>query len=328
MPKLQFPKFDGVNPKVWRDNCESYFELYQLPEGMWITAAHLHFEGNAAKWYQAYKQTHHFSSWDHFCSVVEEEFGSDDFRSAMNDLLELKQTGTVEEYTTQFHNLQFDITMHNPHYDEMFFTPQYVRGLKDEIRSMVEPQMPTIVQKASILAKIQQKLVDRNKGKSNRIPQHFRPYTPVKIDTKPQAQSSTLWKDRQLRDYRKANGLCFNCGEKFVPGHLEVCPKRNKPQAHALALNDLDRELSDEVLNDLAIEDQLQEEFGQLSLNALSSQDHTNCIKLKTRVKDKVMLILVDSGSTHSFISSQFVQLANLQTIPITPKKVKVANGN
>jgi len=192
MSKMQFPKFDGANPKVWRDNCESYFELYRLPEGMWITAAHLHFEGNAAKWYQAYKQTHHFSSWDHFCSVVEEEFGSDDFKSAMNDLLELKQIGTVEEYTTQFHNLQFDITMHNPHYDEMFFTPQYVRGLKDEIRSMVEPQMPTIVQKASILAKIQQKLVDRNKGKSNRIPQHFRPYTPVKIDTKPQAQSSTL----------------------------------------------------------------------------------------------------------------------------------------
>ena len=84
-------------------------------------------------------------NWDHFCSVVEEEFGSDDFRSAMNDLLELKQTGTVEEYTTQFQTIQFDITMHNPHYDEMFFTPQYVMGLKDEIQSTVEPQMPTTV---------------------------------------------------------------------------------------------------------------------------------------------------------------------------------------
>jgi hypothetical protein len=55
MPKMQFPKFDGTNSKVWKDNCESYFELYQLPEGMWITAAHAYFEGNAAKWYQAYK---------------------------------------------------------------------------------------------------------------------------------------------------------------------------------------------------------------------------------------------------------------------------------
>lgn len=108
---------------------------------------------------------------------------------------------------------------------------------------------------------------------------------------------------------------------------MEVCTKRNKPQANAIVLNDLDKELSDEVLNDLAIEDQLQEEFGQLSLNAISSQDQTNCIKLKTRVKDKVMLILVDSGSTHSFIRSHFVDLVQLPTVSITPKKVKLANG-
>jgi hypothetical protein len=66
-----------------------------------------------------------------------------------------------------------------------------------------------------------------------------------------------MWRDRQLRDYRKANGLCFNYREKFVPGHLEVCTKRNKPQANALVINDLGIELSDEVLNELAIEDVL-----------------------------------------------------------------------
>jgi hypothetical protein len=52
---------------------------------------------------------------------------------------------------------------------------------------------------------------------------------------------------------------------------LEVCTKRNKPQANAIVLKELDRELSDDVLNDLAIEDQLQEEFSQLSLNAISN---------------------------------------------------------
>lgn len=102
MPKMVFPKFDGTDPTIWRDNCTSSFELYQILEGMWITAAHIHFEGNAAKWYQAYKQNHTFRGWDHFCLVIEEEFGADDFRIAMNDLLDLKQTGTVEDYTTQF----------------------------------------------------------------------------------------------------------------------------------------------------------------------------------------------------------------------------------
>jgi len=112
-----------------------------------------------------------------------------------------------------------------------------------------------------------------------------------------------------------------------VPGHFEVYSKRQKPQVNAIVLNDLDRELSDEVLNELAVEDQLHEEFCQLSLNALSSQNSTSCIKLKARVKDKVILILVDSGSTHSFISSQFVELAKLHTVPTSTRKVKLANG-
>lgn len=39
------------------------------------------------------------------------------------------------------------------------------------------------------------------------------------------------------------------------------------------------------------------------------------------------MLILVDSGSTHSFISFHFVDLVQVPTVSITPKKVKLANG-
>jgi hypothetical protein len=47
--------------------------------------------------------------------------------------------------------------MHNAHYDDLWFAQQYMRGLKDETRGPVESQMPTTVQRASILAKIQQK---------------------------------------------------------------------------------------------------------------------------------------------------------------------------
>jgi len=30
MPKLEFPKFDGDNPSLWKDRCETYFEVYKL----------------------------------------------------------------------------------------------------------------------------------------------------------------------------------------------------------------------------------------------------------------------------------------------------------
>jgi len=105
MPKMDFPDFEGSDPKVWLDNCRDYFELYQIPEGMWVTVARMHLKGKAGKWYQAFKQKNTFRSWTHFCGVIEQEFGSDDFRSSMHDLLALKQTGSIDEYTEQFQAL-------------------------------------------------------------------------------------------------------------------------------------------------------------------------------------------------------------------------------
>jgi hypothetical protein len=252
LPKMPFPKFDGNSPKEWIDKCHNYFEIYSIPQGMWITAATMNLEGNASKWYQAYKKNNTPTDWQSFCEVVEEKFGADDYRLAMTELLALRQTTTVEEYTTAFQALQFEITMHNCHYDDMFFTPHYINGLKEEIRGIVEAQRPTTVDRASLIARVQQRVVERSKNRYHRplpLPrQNLQPRT----DNKPQLPAGQLWRDRQLRDYRKANGLCYNCGEKFEPGHQEVCSKRAKLQAHALILNDLDRELGDDVLNQLA----------------------------------------------------------------------------
>lgn len=30
-PKMDFPKFDGTNAKIWLDGCEAYFTLYDIP---------------------------------------------------------------------------------------------------------------------------------------------------------------------------------------------------------------------------------------------------------------------------------------------------------
>ena len=105
---------------------------------------------------------------------------------------------------------------------------------------------------------------------------------------------------------------------------------RNKAQANAVAVNDvdMDKELPDEVLNALATEDELNEQFCQLSINAIAAKDNISCLKFRAKVKDKVMLVLLDSGSSHSFVSKQFVDMTNIPLIPTHPKRVKLANGN
>jgi hypothetical protein len=77
------------------------------------------------------------------------------FETAINDLLALWQSGTVEQYTMAFQALQYNITMHNCHYDEVFFASTYVAGLRDDIRATVEPYVPLTVDRAALIAKIQ-----------------------------------------------------------------------------------------------------------------------------------------------------------------------------
>lgn len=31
-----------------------------------------------------------------------------------------------------------------------------------------------------------------------------------------------FWKERQLCEYRRANGLCYNCGDKYDPAHVRT----------------------------------------------------------------------------------------------------------
>lgn len=150
---MQFPSFDGGQPKIWIDNYQNYFSIYSIPEKLWVTATSMHLTGNASKWFQACKQTHQNIGWKAFCEAVQTKFGSDDYRSAIADILNLKQTSTVEDYTTKFQALQFDVTMHSYNFDELFFATTYVNDLKEEIRAVMEPQVPTTIERVAIIGK-------------------------------------------------------------------------------------------------------------------------------------------------------------------------------
>ena len=47
-PKMDFPKFEGENPKVWQQDCETYFELYHIHDTLRTRYGSLNFCGTAA----------------------------------------------------------------------------------------------------------------------------------------------------------------------------------------------------------------------------------------------------------------------------------------
>jgi hypothetical protein len=46
--------------------------------------------------------------------AVESKFGDSDYRTAVQDLLSIKQEGMMENYTKEFEALQFQVSMFNP----------------------------------------------------------------------------------------------------------------------------------------------------------------------------------------------------------------------
>jgi hypothetical protein len=54
----QVPTFDGTNMNKGCADCEEFFELYKIPQVMWIIAAQMNMIGDAASWLQAHKTRH------------------------------------------------------------------------------------------------------------------------------------------------------------------------------------------------------------------------------------------------------------------------------
>jgi hypothetical protein len=70
-------------------------------------------DGNASKWWQAYKLTNGMGTWEQFVQAIQEKFGSFDYKHAIDGLIELQQTGSVRDYVDEFEALKFQITMHD-----------------------------------------------------------------------------------------------------------------------------------------------------------------------------------------------------------------------
>jgi hypothetical protein len=118
---------------------------------------------------------------------------------------------------------------------------QFLLGLKDDLSHAVEMHLPDTVTQSATLAVVQEHPNDKSRH-------YHRKYTGAKSDSKPSVGSSDLWKARQLKEFRRANILCFKCGDKYSPTHTCKTPKGS---LHMLKQVSSDGEmfLSDEVLD-------------------------------------------------------------------------------
>jgi hypothetical protein len=256
LPKSDFPKFDGENPKWWKKSAEKYFKLYNIESKLWVDFATMHFKGNAALWLQTYEALHSIDSWAALCVGVFSKFNRDKYGKIMDIFFAHRQSGSVDDYAHKFEELMHKILLYNHAYDETFFVRRFILGLKSDIRRAIKLHNPGTVDLAYSMAQTQEAmLVEDTHLASTKFSQKeamkfkFKQHAPLpgllgappeekKSDAKPQQPPSRF---DSLRAQRRAKGECFKCGGKYGPTHK--CPDQ------------VQLKVLEEILESLQIED-------------------------------------------------------------------------
>lgn len=128
----------------------------------------------------------------------------------------------------------------------------------------------------------------------------------------------------ELRTQRRAQGLCMKCGGKWGRNHK--CP--DKIDLHVLeeylALMPTE---SPEEPDDHSTDDSSDGEVFSLSHNAAIGIQGKKTIRLAGKIADQDILILIDSGSSITFISESAVTRLNCKVQSVEEIQVSVASG-
>ncbi|KAK3151411.1 hypothetical protein QOZ80_3AG0245520 [Eleusine coracana subsp. coracana] len=287
----------------------------------------MHMTDSAAHWYQSFKLLNPYHDWELFKASVLAEFEVNTHHNKLMELLSIHQTGPVEEYKKQFEQLMYHVKLYDNRLSEPLLVAQFILGLKDELRALVEVKVPDTVSKAAQLAVLHEAVIERQKKFSYK-PQsskwHGAGHKDSKQDHKAQFQPGELWKAKQLHAYRKANDLCYKCGDKYIQGHKCAIDA----QANAIQVEPASEILSDEVLDVIVANAMTEEDEMHLSLNAIAGTASPRTIRVRALVKNQVLIMLLDTGSSHSFVDKSLADRIGCSQSLIRPRKVKVASGN
>jgi hypothetical protein len=134
---------------------------------------------------------------------------------------------------------------------------------------------------------------------------------------------------------RRKQGLCYYCDEKYAPGHK--CREQKFFQIDASTSSSYDDIPSDEVSDQEVaqpsdpVEDPVVTPMESMdpviSLHALSGISAPQTLKIKGYIKHRLVVVLIDSGSTHNFIHRRLTDEIHCFVCPVSNFQILIANG-
>ena len=128
-PRIEFPSFDGSNPRSWVKKCSKYFCLCKTPPGQKVEIASLYMSSKAELWFNGYAMSRSQMVWEEFVVDVCARFGDELGSQVVEDFNKLTQTGSIDQYLERFEDLKSLMLLKNPSLPPDYFVDSFVGGL-------------------------------------------------------------------------------------------------------------------------------------------------------------------------------------------------------
>ncbi|GJU28568.1 retrotransposable element Tf2 [Tanacetum coccineum] len=251
----------------------------------------------------------------------------------LEQFFSISQQGTAREYVTMFEKMAAQL----PGLTEEVLGGVFIKGLTPELRTAVRTQQPTTLSQAMDLTM----LIDESRTggtgdqRGGTVPKPVS--TRVGGGGIPRPLGGGIIgggaKDKQSGTSRppfkrltetefadkKAKGLCYRCDEKFLPGHR--CPAKT---LQLLFIPEGDEGGAEDDQED---EEHFHLDSVEVSAHSVAGINTPHTMKLRGHIWGLEVVVLIDSGATHNFVSLKLVDTLQLEITGKRETGVFLGNG-
>lgn len=349
LKRIELPVFAGDDAYGWMALAERYFRIGGFDERMKLDVVSVSLGGDVLSWFNSEMHRSPFLSWINFKERMIARFSREKLRDPSQPFFAVKQTGSVAQYIHMFEDLSTQVTGLTEGQREGIF----MNGLNPEMREVVNMSKPVDLPEMIATAyqmedSVLYKMVCREKQqeakgsyKSGYVKPSSSQYAGTSSQSKQNHQQNTAVQnvgsvnktqrpqvrltDQQIAE-KKRLGLCFTCDEKWSRQHW--CP--NKSLQVLTVVNGIEMEIVDQSLIEIEEDEKCEgtsSSLMALSLNSFLGISSPTTTKVRGNINRNTVVVMIDSGATHNFISPSAVEKNKLRVTHNANLEVLLGTG-
>ncbi|KAL5575524.1 hypothetical protein UlMin_017223 [Ulmus minor] len=355
--RLELPLFEGDDPFGWVFRADRYFAVNGIAEGEKVYAASVCLEGPALNWFQWVDSQTLFQSWREFPQEgnpteqllgIKQVSSVTDYRARFEKFATSSRGLPESVFRGAFLNglreeIRSDVKLFRPaDLQDAMTLAQEIEERNELVKKQGKNKMGRTWRSKNMGPIGKPKSGPSSMGELTSSPNFqqsrklsFNPRSSIwqgatstgtasQVVTHGDGRRDQFFRRLSESEYqqKRAKGLCFRCDEKFSPGHRG---KNRQLQVLILSEDDSAQDVKPEE-EDQPSPNSSQDSALDLSLNSLMGFTSSHTMKVWGLLGTRKIIILIDSGASHSFISSKLVREMDIPCEAMTGLGVQVGN--